>query len=170
MAHWYTYEIPNWEVELEELENEMELEHIVEAEYELELDKYEIWLFDQKMEFYDDLGNIGGPFTKFLYKTPSIFTEDMWCSPNFCCYDPMGLFYQYLDTKTFHTLMSNFFNMKKSCYYPQGQQEYDLEMLKSLFKFSKRWCSIHLLYDEENNDYNRKITLWVVSCIIKYLE
>lgn len=169
MALWYTYDIPKWEIELENLENELDLEHIVEEEYEKELDKYEMWLFDQKMDFYDDISKIGGAFTKFLYKIPSRFTEDTWCEPHFNCKDEMGLFYKLVDITTFNMLMTNFFSMKKSFYYPQGEQHYEYRTLKSLFSFAERWCKIHLLYDDQNNDFNYKLTLWVASRIMIYL-
>ena len=51
MATWYTYAIPAWEFELDEIEDEMDFEYRREQYYERELDKYELWLFDQKMDF-----------------------------------------------------------------------------------------------------------------------
>ena len=64
MAFWYTYAVPSWELELGEIEDEMDLEYRLNELYDRELDKYEEWLFDEKMDFYEELGNIGGIFTK----------------------------------------------------------------------------------------------------------
>ena len=170
MATWYTYSIPSWELELDQIEDEMDLEYRLDQYYERELDNYEMWLFDQKMDFYEDLGNIGGIFTKFLYHTPHPSTENVWCTPNFKCYDPMGLFYRYVNTPTFNTLMFNVFRMRSSSCRPWGNQHYDYSTLRILFRFAERWCDIHVLYDERSDDYNYKLTLWVVSRIMLYLN
>ena len=170
MATWYTYAIPAWEFELDEIEDEMDFEYRREQYYERELDKYELWLFDQKMDFYDDLGNVGGIFTKFLYKIPHYTTEEVWCTPSFRCHDPMGLFYQYVNTHTFNILMFDIFKMTSTAYHACGNQNYDFDTLKLLFRFAERWCAIHVLYDEESPNYNYKITLWVVSRILLYLN
>lgn len=170
MATWYTYAVPSWEEELDEIEDEMDLEYRLEQYYDRQLDNYEMWLFDQKMDFYEDLGNVGGNFTKFLYHTPSTYLEDMWCTPNFHCYDPMGLFYRYVNTQTFNTLMFDIFRMRSTCYRAEGCQYYDYDTLKVLFRFGERWCEIHVLYEEGSPAYNYKLTLWVVSRILSYLN
>lgn len=170
MAFWYTYAVPSWELELGEIEDEMDLEYRLNELYDRELDKYEEWLFDEKMDFYEELGNIGGIFTKFLYQIPSSPTENVWCTPNFNCYDPMGLFYRYVNTYTFNILMFDILNMKSSAYRPWGDQHYDYNMLKTLFQFAERWCDIHVLYDEQSTDFNYKLTLWVVSRMMLYLK
>ena len=170
MATWFTYAVPSWETELEELENEMDNEYQSEENYEKDLDMYEYWLFDQKMDFYEDLGNVGGTFTKFLYKTPGTYTEDTWCVPKFNCYDPMGLFFKFIDKPTFNIVMLNILKIHSTCYRPLGTQYYDYNTLKTLFLFAERWCIIHILYDEESPTYNYKLTLWVVSRIMLYLN
>jgi len=170
MATWYTYAVPSWEIELDQIEDDLDFEYRLEQYDERELDKYEMWLFDQKLDFYEELGNIGGTFTKFLYKIPHPSTEDVWCTPNFKCYDPMGLFYRYVNTHTFNILMFDIFKMSGSSYRPWGSQHYDYNTLKTLFRFAERWCAIHVLYDEESSDYNYKLTLWVTSRIILYLN
>ena len=170
MSTWYTYAVPAWEEELGEIEDEMDFEYRLEQYYNRELDKYESWLFDQKMDFYEELGNVGGIFTKFLYHLPSPATEDSLCVPNFRCYDPMGLFYRYVDTYTFNILMYDVFKMTKTSYMPLGKQHYDIRTVKTLIKFAERWCMIHVLYKEASADFNYKSTLWVVSGIMLYLN
>lgn len=170
MATWYTYSIPSWEIELDKIEDDMDLEYRLEQQYDRNLDNYEAWLFDQKMDFYEDLGTVGGTFTKFLYHLPCTSTEDNWCTPSFHTYDPMGLFYRYVDTATFNILMFDIFKMRSSAYRPWGNQTHSYEMLKTLFCFGERWCEIHILYDEVDMDYNYKLTLWVVSRILLFLE
>ena len=124
----------------------------------------------QKMDFYEDLGNVGGTFTKFFYNVPHPSTEAVWCTPNFNCCDPMGLFYRYVDVRTFNILMFDIFKMRGTAYRPWGHQQYEYDTLKVLFQFAERWCAIHGLSDEESSDYNYKLTLWVVSRIMLYLN
>ena len=40
MATWYTYSIPSWELELDQIEDEMDLEYRLDQYYERELDNY----------------------------------------------------------------------------------------------------------------------------------
>ena len=169
-AHWYTYAIPSWELELEDIENEMDLEYRLEQRYERNLDHYEQWLFDQKMNFYEDFAAVGGTFYKFHYCLPHPSVEDTWCTPNFECSDPMGLFYDNLNERTFSILMYDIFKMEDSDYRPCGYQDYTYDDLKTLFRFGERWCEIHVLYEEGNSRYNYKLTLWVVSRIILFLN
>jgi len=169
-AHWYTYAVPSWELELGEIEDEMDYEYRLEQLEERNLDNYELWLFDQKMLFYEDIAAVGGNFTKFTYHIPNTWVEDTWCTPKFNCYDPMGLFFRYVDTYTFNILMYDIFKMRGSAYRPWGNQHYDLRTLKTLFHFAERWCEIHVLYDEKSPQYNYKHTLWVVSRILIFLN
>lgn len=170
MAYWYTYAVPSWETELNEIEDDMEREYRKEQLHERMLDDYEYWLFDQKMDFYEDLAKVGGTFTKFTYHIPNTYTEDTWCTPSFRTYDPMGLFFRYVDTPTFNILMYDIFKMTSSAYRPWGEQSYNYDTLKTLFHFAERWCDIHVLYEEGDHDYNYKMTLWVVSRIILFLN
>ncbi len=170
MAYWYTYAIPSWETELEEIELEMNEEYAEEELYQRELAKYEMWLFDQKMDFYEDFGACGGPFTKFYYKTPHPYTEDNWCTPSFRTADPMGLFYRYINQRTFDILMKDIFKMRTSHYRAWGNQSYSYDQLKTLILFAERWCHIHILYDDADDDYNYKLTLWVASRIVLFLN
>jgi len=170
MAYWHTYSVPSWEIELDQIEDAMDLEYRLEEQEKRDLDNYKMWLFDQKMDFYEDLGNVGGTFTKFFYNVPHPSTEAVWCTPNFNCCDPMGLFYRYVDVQTFNILMFDIFKMRGTAYRPWGHQQYEYDTLKVLFQFAERWCAIHGLSDEESSDYNYKLTLWVVSRIMLYLN
>lgn len=169
-AHWFTYAVPSWEEELNQIEDEMEKEYRLKELRERAQDHYELWLFDQKMMFYQDLANVGGTFTKFHYRIPNTYVENNWCTPNFKCYDPMGLFFRYVDTYTFNIIMYDVFKMDDSSYRPWGEQHYDFRTLKTLFTFAERWCEIHGLYDEGSPRYNYKLTLWVVSRILLFLN
>ena len=53
MATWYTYAVPSWEIELDQIEDDLDFEYRLEQYDERELDKYEMWLFDQKLDFYE---------------------------------------------------------------------------------------------------------------------
>lgn len=169
MATWYTYSVPYYEKELETLENEFETEYKEEQEKLRRLAEFEIMLFDEKIQFYEDLSKVPH-FLKFYYHVPSLYIEDSWCTPDFECMDPMGLFYKYLDKKTFRTLRKKIFKMKKCKYKAEGKQQLTKSELYILLSFARRWCKINLLYHENDRDFNYKITLWVASRILFYLE
>jgi len=169
MAYWYTYKIPEYEEELEQLEEEFEDGYREEELKERELDKYESWLFDQKMDFYEDIGR-NPHFLKFQYHLPSAYVEETWCEPDFECSDPMGLFYKFLDKKTFKILRRRIFKMKRTAYVAEGKQHFKKSTLYDLLSFARRWCKIHLLYNENDRNYNYKLTLWVASRILLYLD
>lgn len=168
MANWYTYNVPAYEEELDDIEKEQEREYREEQELERQLDEYDMWLFDEKMKFYEELAQIPY-FLKFAYKLPSRHVEQDWCEPDFECVDPMGLFYELLDRKTFRILRKKIFRMRYTPYVATGKHRLSKKLLLLLLSFARRWCQIHVLYYEDR-DYNYKITLWVASRILFFLD
>lgn len=163
---WTSYSLEPWETELSELEQEFDDDYEEEQKYELDLERYEYWLFSQKMDFYED---IAAAFVKFEYELPTPYQEDSWCMPNFRCLDEMGLFFMYLDTQTFITLQRDILKLNTTAYQAEGKQHYCLAKLRTLFDFADRWCSIHVLYlTDEYKNY--KMQLWVAHCILNFLD
>jgi hypothetical protein len=168
MAYWYTYSIPLWETELEQIEDEMEKEHREECVREIGENAHAHWLFEQKMDLYEDMGQIGS-FLKFAYHYPSVTTEEVWCTPDFRARDPMGLFYRLLDRGSFRSLR-RIFHMKRTAYQAEGKAHYTRAMLVRLLEFAERWCIINRLYYEDDTSRNYKVTLWVASRMMIFLN
>ena len=162
-AYWYTYSFDN---DSDELEAELDEIYKAEQEEELSLNNYADYLDNEKDCFYHDIESV---FVKFYYIRPSRHEEDHWCEPNFVLVDEMGLFYKFVDEETFACLKT-LFGIKSSYYKPRGTFYMSKDDLKTLFDFAHRWCVIHVLYYDNDDDFNYKLTLWVGACMLQFLS
>lgn len=169
-AFWYTYSLQDWEIELDSMEKELDEEHRDFIDEDLALSRYEEYLFDEKQKFYEDFAAVDGIFLKFDYVRPSYVVETRWCEPNFRCYDPLGLFFRFLNEESFLILKTKIFKIANTPYSALGDLSINFELFKTLFGFAERWCEIHVLYYEGRVKYNYKLTLWVASRILKFVN
>ena len=168
-AYRFTYAVPLWEREEKESMDTMENEHREKMIKEVRCSMYEDWRLVELHRLYDDIAR-HGKFVKFYYNPPSFTLEKHWAAPHFRCADPLGLFYQSVDEKTFHTLQHDIFKIKRdTIYHSIGSLHLTLCELKSLFCYAEDWCEINLLYEVDNEKRNYKFTVWVVSRMIEYM-
>jgi len=159
-----TAAIPDWELELQSIDAEFDLEYYLKCRKEYEEFNNESIKFDQILDLWDDMSKVER-FGRFYHTRPN---ETYWDEPHFMLDDPLGLFIQIVDLQTFQRLKDDVFQIDETNYRPSGSLSLHMREIWSLFRFAERYVTIKDPYPDEQRK-RKKFTIWIVSRMMEFL-
>lgn len=157
--HFTTAPIPEWEEELELLEDEFDREYYLECRKEYIKFEEELCRVDQLQLLYDEMASYP-LFTRFCYDKPD---ELYWDTPELNLKNTLELFVHTVDVTTFLTLQL-ILGIDDTEHRPYGHLSFSYDEVQLMFSFAERYADIKEMHEEKD-----KFIVWIVSRMMEFL-